>query len=288
MRAARSDSLRITSSPRFIGVVAGEALRQPLGPRQDGRQRVVQLVRHARDGLAERRHLLGLQQLVVEVARLILEVLALADVADERLDAHCPGGVGRVGGGGHLEPDRRAVGLAQAQQVVGDRPGARQAIEKGGARLLVGEARGVEGPDLALDGLRRIAEDQLQMRDWRRGWSSTTGRAARCTRPRVPPRRAGRTPPHDRRPPASVLLGGYGRRRRLGSVLRRPLRLDRGADADRVGARVVAAASTRGPRRRRWRSRSRACPTRSTLPLASRLPTKHISLLRWPSASQPQ
>ena len=63
-------------------------LRQPLGPAQDGRQRVVELVRDAGDGLAERRHLLGLQQLVVDVARFVVELLALADVANERLDAN--------------------------------------------------------------------------------------------------------------------------------------------------------------------------------------------------------
>ena len=62
-------------------------LRQPLGPGEDRGERVVQLVRDAGDGLAERGHLLGLQQLVIDVARLVVELLALADVAHERLDA---------------------------------------------------------------------------------------------------------------------------------------------------------------------------------------------------------
>jgi hypothetical protein len=44
-------------------------------------------VRDAGNRLAERRELLRLQELVIEVARLILEALALADVADERFDA---------------------------------------------------------------------------------------------------------------------------------------------------------------------------------------------------------
>ena len=89
MRAARSASWRMVSRPRRdCGIEV--ALGEPLGPRQDGRQRVVEFVRHARDGGAERGHLLGLQELMVEVARLILEPLAVADVADERLDAHGP------------------------------------------------------------------------------------------------------------------------------------------------------------------------------------------------------
>ena len=41
----------------------------------------------ARDGLAERRHLLGLEQLVIDVAGFVVELLALADVPDERFDA---------------------------------------------------------------------------------------------------------------------------------------------------------------------------------------------------------
>ena len=44
-------------------------------------------MRDAGDRLAERRELFGLQQLVIEIARLILEPLALADVAHQRLDA---------------------------------------------------------------------------------------------------------------------------------------------------------------------------------------------------------
>ena len=86
MRAARSASPRITSRPRRALSSAGR-FGEPLGPRQDRGERVVQLVRDAGDGLAERRHLLGLQQLVVQVARLVLELLAIAHVADQGLDA---------------------------------------------------------------------------------------------------------------------------------------------------------------------------------------------------------
>ena len=51
-------------------------------------------MRDARDRLAQRRHLLGLQQLVIDIARLVVQLLALADVADERLHPHAA-----VGGG---------------------------------------------------------------------------------------------------------------------------------------------------------------------------------------------
>ena len=46
---------------------------QPLGAREDRRERIVQLVRHAGHRLAQRRQFLGLQKLLVDVARLILE-----------------------------------------------------------------------------------------------------------------------------------------------------------------------------------------------------------------------
>ena len=44
-------------------------------------------MRDAGDRLAERGELLRLQQLMIEIARLILEALALADVAHQRFDA---------------------------------------------------------------------------------------------------------------------------------------------------------------------------------------------------------
>ena len=84
--AARSDSPRIdVEAP--AGLLVGGTLRQALGPGEDRRQRIVELVRDAGDRLAEGGELLRLQQLMVEIARLIFEPLALADVADERLDA---------------------------------------------------------------------------------------------------------------------------------------------------------------------------------------------------------
>ena len=84
-RALRFAEDRLEAAPRLI---VHRALRQPFRPRQDRRQRVVQLVRDAGDGLPERGQFFRLQQLMVEIARLVLEPLALADVAHQRLDAN--------------------------------------------------------------------------------------------------------------------------------------------------------------------------------------------------------
>ena len=87
--AARSDSLRMVSRPRlvFSSISEGGRCDSRSAQRQNRGERVVQLVRDARNRLAERRELFGLQQLVVQVARLVFELLALADVAHERVDA---------------------------------------------------------------------------------------------------------------------------------------------------------------------------------------------------------
>ena len=63
-------------------------------------------MRDAGDRLAERGELLRLQQLVIEIARLILEPLALADVAHQRFDAERAAVVG-LGVRRDLDPDRR-------------------------------------------------------------------------------------------------------------------------------------------------------------------------------------
>ena len=68
------------------GLVIERALGQPLRPAENGGQRIVQLVGDTGNRLAERRHLFGLQQLLVQIARLIVELLPLADVPDERLE----------------------------------------------------------------------------------------------------------------------------------------------------------------------------------------------------------
>ena len=63
--------------------------------------------------------LLGLQQLVIEVAGLVLELLAVAHVTNQRVD---PQAVAHgLGACRHLDPDEPAVVLVQPQQVIADR-----------------------------------------------------------------------------------------------------------------------------------------------------------------------
>src|SRR4030095_12710690 len=62
------------------------SLLQPFRPADDRRQRGVQLVGDAGDRLPESGHFFGLKQLMIDVARFIVELLALADVAHERLE----------------------------------------------------------------------------------------------------------------------------------------------------------------------------------------------------------
>jgi len=81
---------------------------------------------------------------VIEVARLVFERLAIAHVAHERLDAHLAGRSEDGRAGCHFNPDHLVVGAAQAEQVVGDRAVAREAIDEHRARALVGEAVGLE------------------------------------------------------------------------------------------------------------------------------------------------
>ena len=60
----------------------------------------------AGDRLPERRHLLGLQQLMMDVAGLVVELLALADVAHDGLDAIGPVAL-VVRAAGEFHPDGR-------------------------------------------------------------------------------------------------------------------------------------------------------------------------------------
>ena len=124
-------------------LVERRALRQALGPAEDRRERVVQLVRDAGDRLAERRHLLRLQELVIDVARLVVELLALADVADERLDAQRAVVARRIGARRQLDPDRRCrrrgAGAAGSRST---EPSVREPLEERDARLRIDEAVG--------------------------------------------------------------------------------------------------------------------------------------------------
>ena len=120
-------------------------------------------MRDAGHGLAERRHFLRLQQLLIEVPRLVVQLLALADVADERLDAHGVIVGGRVGARRELDPDGVAVGAPQAQQVVVHGAVRREPLDERDARLGIDEAIDVEGPDVLFGRVARIAKNQLQM-----------------------------------------------------------------------------------------------------------------------------
>jgi hypothetical protein len=87
------------------------------------------------DRLAERRHLLRLQQLLVEIARLIV------------LDPH----------GGSIHPPH-------PQQVVGDGPVVGQPFEEGFACGRIGKTIGGKRRDVLLPGLGGIAKNQLEVR----------------------------------------------------------------------------------------------------------------------------
>ena len=150
----------VEAAPRLIVRLA---VRQPLGPGEDGGERVVQLVRDARDRLAERGELLGLQQLVVEVARLVVELLAVADVADQGVEPDAPVRE-RFGMAGDLDPDRREIDAPHAHQEVRDRAVVPEAREQAGPRLRIDEARGCERREIALGGLQRVPEDQPELR----------------------------------------------------------------------------------------------------------------------------
>ena len=97
---------------RFLG--------QSLGPAENRRQRIVQLVRDAGDRLTQRGHLLGLQELVVDVARLIVQLFPLAHISQECFDADAA--VGGLRAGGELDPNWRLIDATQAQQIARDRP----------------------------------------------------------------------------------------------------------------------------------------------------------------------
>ena len=124
----------------------------------------------ARDRLAERRHLLGLQHLVAAVAALILTLLALADVANERFNMqhrelrlirmHRPMGCD----GRDFDPDRGAVDTTDAHDVIHHLAVAIEELDEGLARLRIDEARLLERQDDVLGRVRRIAEDRLEMR----------------------------------------------------------------------------------------------------------------------------
>ena len=194
MRAARSDSAEDRLEAAADRLVERGALRQALGPAEDGGERVVQLVRDTGNRLAERRHFLRLQQLVIDVARLVVQLLALADVADERLHAQAAVGGRRVGAAVSSTHTGALIGAAQAQQVVGDRAVGAQPFEQRDARLRIDEAIAVERPHVGLRRFARVAEDELEMGIGGDGRRRHRGRGSRCRRLHERLRTAARTP----------------------------------------------------------------------------------------------
>lgn len=163
---------------------------------------------------------------MVEVSCLILELLAIADIANQGFDsqrARAPFGVR-----GDLDPDRGAVEAAEAEQIVGDDPIAPEALEERLARLRIDEPGSRERMEVSFRGLQRIAEDLFEMRVRRDGGGVRRSKQAdvdalmdRLEQPRerVGPRLGHATLPR-RRP--------RGGRHRLGVLL--VLALDGGAD----------------------------------------------------------
>ena len=65
-----------------------------------------------------------------------------------------PSSAGAIGARGQLDPDRVAVGAAQAQQVVVDRAVGGEPFEQRDARLRIDEAIAIERPDVVAPALR--------------------------------------------------------------------------------------------------------------------------------------
>jgi hypothetical protein len=137
--------------------------RQPLRPAQDGRQRVVQLVRDAGDGLPERRHLLGLQDLLIDVLGLIVRPLAFADVAHQRFHPQQPAIARAPGTCRHLHPHRGAIQAAHPEEIVRDGQIVEELCNERGSRIGVDEPLRGKGHHLGLRGVRRVSKQLFQV-----------------------------------------------------------------------------------------------------------------------------
>ncbi len=117
----------------------------------------------AGNGLSERRHLLGLQELRGKVSRVVVQLLALADVPYQGVDVQPT----QVGGGirtrRQFDPDGGPIRTPQPQQVVGHRSLGRQAIEQCRAGLRIDEPIGIERTDGFVSRVARVTEDEFQM-----------------------------------------------------------------------------------------------------------------------------
>ena len=241
MRAARSrlaeDDVEAAPDRRIERLALGE----PLGPAEDGGERVVQLVGDAGDRLAERGHLLGLQQLVVDVARLVVELLALADIAHERFERRPPSSAAAIGAAGDFDPDgacrRRAAAAAGSRRPRRRSRAARAAPAAPADRRTTRDRTG----GLLFGRIAGEAEDQFEVRVGGDRRGRLEDRSSRCTRPRERLRTAARRPrpvcPRARFPswtaqcaPCAPAAGGFGVGIMRARSLRAEFLLDRRAD----------------------------------------------------------
>jgi hypothetical protein len=103
--------------------------------------------------LAERRHFFGLLQLVMEIARLVVDAFAIRHITNDR-------GTTRPG---HFNPDKDAVLPPQPHGVILDVPVASQLRQKCGLFFGVSEAIKVEGADVFVWGVEGETEDAFEM-----------------------------------------------------------------------------------------------------------------------------
>ena len=151
----------VDASPgRLVEVPLG----QTLGPAEDGGERVVQFVRDTGDGLAESGHLFRLQQLLIEVAGLVVQPTALADVAHEDFDVGGPAAARRRRMSRHFHPNQIAVEPPQTQQVVRHGAFGKEAADERDARGRIHESVGGKGGDGFVGGVRGVSKDRFQMR----------------------------------------------------------------------------------------------------------------------------
>ena len=134
--------------------------------------------------------------------------------------------VERLGVRGDFDPDRRPIGAAQPQQVVGDRAVALQPLDEAVARLRIDEAIGLERTDVRLRRVGRVAEHQLEMGIGGRASACPARTRRRCRRLRGPPRTAARTP--RRRRELAGVTGALGTSRDHRRLRARGEQLDRG------------------------------------------------------------
>jgi hypothetical protein len=119
-------------------------------------------MRDAGDGLAEGGRFFRLEQLLIQVARLIVELLPFADVTNERDQLHCLRRI-QLGVGGDLNPNRGAVHPPHPQQVIAHGAVALEPLEKCRSRRRVGKAIGRERIQAVLRRICRVAEDGLEV-----------------------------------------------------------------------------------------------------------------------------